>query len=233
MNINRKHPAALRIIDVLLDRLLPSVWWLTFPFYVVTRLMSLANTAIWLLSNEYIKRQLGQCGVGVRIHGQFRISAPEQVRLGNNVHINANAFIRAEGGLTIGDNTHVSRNLTLYTVNHDYEGRRLPYDEELIAKPVQIGRNVWIGMNVSIAPGVTIGDGAVIAMGAVIARDVAPLTIVGGAPQRELKHRDPAHYAELEEKALYGGMSGFPVANDGSDSPKSPSGNSNQVQFRP
>ncbi len=211
MNTENHTHNSLRRMDILLDRVLPRIWWLTLPFYLLTRLSRLLGMGIWLLSNEYIKRQLGECGTGVRIHGPLRLSAPRRVRLGNNVHINANAFIRAEGGLSIGDNTHISRNLTLYTVNHDYQGKRLPYDECLVQKPVQIGRNVWIGMNVNIAPGVTIGDGAIIAMGAVISRDVAPLSIVGGAPQRELKQRDPDHYTDLEERGLYGGMSGYPV----------------------
>ena len=70
----------------------------------------------------------------------------------NNVHIGENAFIRAEGGLFIGENTHVSRNLMLYTVNHNYKGKNVPYDETVIKKPVHIEKNVWIGMNVNILP---------------------------------------------------------------------------------
>jgi virginiamycin A acetyltransferase len=52
-----------------------------------------------------------------------------------------------------------------------------------------IGNDVWIGMNALILPGVTIGDGAIIGTGAVVASDVAPYTIVGGNPAKEIRSR--------------------------------------------
>jgi hypothetical protein len=45
-----------------------------------------------------------------------------------------------------------------------------------------IGNDVWIGHAVIVVPGVKVGGGAVLAAGAVVTRDVAPYTIVGGAP---------------------------------------------------
>ena len=48
---------------------------------------------------------------------------------------------------------------------------------------------VWIGMRSMIMPGVKIGEGAVIAAGSVVVKDVAPYTIVGGNPAREIKKR--------------------------------------------
>jgi maltose O-acetyltransferase len=163
----------------------------------------------WLLSNEYSKRSFGSCGKGVRIYGHFRVTSPQNLYLGDNVHINENAFIRAEGGLIIGDHTHISRNVVIYTMNHDYEGTRLPYDERKVLKPVEIGRNVWIGMNVAIVPGVTIGDGAIVGMGSVVTQDVLPLAVIGNQPTRLLKERDPAHYKNLDQGGAHSGTSGY------------------------
>lgn len=52
-----------------------------------------------------------------------------------------------------------------------------------------IGNDVWIGYNATIMPGVKIGDGAIIATKAVVTKDVAPYSIVGGNPAKEIKKR--------------------------------------------
>jgi phosphonate metabolism protein (transferase hexapeptide repeat family) len=57
------------------------------------------------------------------------------------------------------------------------------------ADRVLIGNDVWIGHAVIVMPGVTVGDGAVLAAGAVVTRDVAPYTIVGGVPARQIRER--------------------------------------------
>ena len=54
---------------------------------------------------------------------------------------------------------------------------------------VVIGNDVWIGHAVIVMPGVNVGDGAVLAAGAVVTRDVAPYTIVGGVPARQIRER--------------------------------------------
>ncbi len=54
-----------------------------------------------------------------------------------------------------------------------------------------IGNDVWIGANVVVLSGVTVGDGAVLAAGSVVTNDVAPYTIVGGAPAKTIKARVP------------------------------------------
>ena len=202
-------PAVIRIANILLDRISPSIRWLLFPFKWFTRIFGGILQLIWLLSNEYSKRSFGSCGKGVRIYGRFRVTSPQNLNLGDNVHINDNAFIRAEGGLIIGDHTHISRNVVIYTMNHEYEGNRLPYDERKVLKSVEIGRNVWIGMNVTIVPGVTIGDGSIIGMGTVVTQDVPPLAVIGNQPARLLKERDPAHYEALDQTGAHSGTSGY------------------------
>ena len=160
------------------------------------------------LHHQYLKINMKRCGNGVKLHGKIVLINPSKVEIGDNVHIGENAYIHSDGGLKIGNNTHISRNIVLYTVNHDYEGERLPYDEKLIEKKVEIGRNVWIGMNVKIIPGITIGEGVIIGMGTVVSRDVPPLAIVGSAPQRIIKYRDEKKYYELKDKKKFGGASG-------------------------
>lgn len=54
---------------------------------------------------------------------------------------------------------------------------------------VSIGNDVWIGHGVVILAGRKIGDGAVVAAGAVVSKDVAPYTIAGGVPARDIGRR--------------------------------------------
>ena len=57
---------------------------------------------------------------------------------------------------------------------------------------IGVGNDVWIGYEAVILSGVTIGDGAVIGARAVVTKDVAPYSIVGGVPAKEIRKRfDP------------------------------------------
>ncbi|MDL2212733.1 CatB-related O-acetyltransferase [Bacteroides sp. OttesenSCG-928-D19] len=54
---------------------------------------------------------------------------------------------------------------------------------------IVIGNDVWIGYEAVIMAGIHIGDGAVIGARAVVTKDVAPYTIVGGVPAKEIRKR--------------------------------------------
>ena len=179
----------LGLIRSLRDRFVDRIYqWLIF-----------AEQRDWARKEKEMTGNLKQVGSDFRLTFPFQIHAPHEVSVGDNIHIGRNCFIRGEGGLTIGSNTIISRNLVLYTVNHRYEGDRIPYDEVLEKKPVVIGNNVWIGMNVCIAPGTNIGDGAIIALGSVVSGTIQPGEIVGQPRFRVLKNRDPDRYHRLVE----------------------------------
>ena len=54
---------------------------------------------------------------------------------------------------------------------------------------IVVGNDVWIGYGATIMPGVKIGDGAIIATKSVVTKDVAPYSIVGGNPAKEIRKR--------------------------------------------
>lgn len=144
----------------------------------------------------------------VFFNGKFKISNFKAITFGVNIHIGDNSYFKTEGGLLINDNTHISRNVTIYTVNHNYFNSRVPYDEKFIANRVYIGKNVWIGMNVSILPGVKIGDGAIIGMGSVVTKDVSEDEIWAGNPAKKISQRE---YSANTNEVNYGvsGSSGL------------------------
>jgi acetyltransferase-like isoleucine patch superfamily enzyme len=68
-----------------------------------------------------------------------------------------------------------------------------PSDGSLRSAPLIIGNDVWIGFGATVLGPLTIGDGAIVGAGSVVTRDVAPYTVVGGMPARELRPRfEPA-----------------------------------------
>ena len=65
---------------------------------------------------------------------------------------------------------------------------------------IVIGNDVWIGYEAVILAGVHIGDGAIIGTRAVVTKDVAPYTIVGGVPAKEIHKRfDEKTITQLRE----------------------------------
>jgi len=165
----------------------------------------LCRYAISAYLTKKFSRELG-CNL-LKVNGYLSISGMDKCLVGENVHFGG-GFIRAEGGLTIGDNTHFSRNLTIYTMSHDYEGGRLPYDDKFRCRPVLIGRNVWVGMNVTILPGATISEGAIIGAGAVVAGEVGVGEVFVAPKAMYAFKRDWEHYAFLDERKAYGGING-------------------------
>lgn len=183
--------------------------WLLHRF---RRLVERIDRVYW---THYYASRVARCGQGVRVNGRGTIARPDRLVLGDNVHIGSGYYFHAGGGLSIGDHTHISRNLLVYTVNHDIRGACLPYDDTLVERPVSIGRNVWIGMGVVVLPGTRIGDGVVIGAGAVVHGDIPDLAIVGAAVSQPIGQRDAEHYARLVREGRYGGASGKPLPAPG------------------
>ena len=88
---------------------------------------------------------------------------------------------------------HTFKSLSTYTFPLFFEEWDLPKSELASAwdnkGDIIIGNDVWIGYDAVIMAGVTIGDGAIIGTRAVVTKDVAPYSIVGGVPAREIRKR--------------------------------------------
>lgn len=115
-----------------------------------------------------------------------------QLNIGNNCCFGAYNHISAAREITIGDHCLTGKWVTITDNSHGETDadtlQRPPSQRPITSKgAVHIGNNVWIGDKATILPGVTIGDGAVIAANTVVTKDIAPYSVVGGIPARELK----------------------------------------------
>ena len=109
--------------------------------------------------------------------------------------------INGIGKVIIGDNFHSGTGCLIITSIHNYDyGKKIPYDESHIEKPVTIEDNVWIGDRVTILGKVTIGEGSIVQAGAVVVKDVPAGAIVGGNPAHIFKYRNMDHYNDLKSR---------------------------------
>ncbi|MDC8006294.1 CatB-related O-acetyltransferase [Aureisphaera galaxeae] len=118
------------------------------------------------------------------------------IKLGYATTLGYNNFLH--GDIEIGKYCQLGADVAIHTTNHPiqylstYINKNL-FDGELSqlkeVKKVVIGHDVWIGHNAIIVGEVTVGNGAIIASGSVVTKDVAPYSIVGGVPAKELKKR--------------------------------------------
>ena len=163
------------------------------------------KTLISYTKSKDKKYDFKKCGEGVIVANTCRIYVSNNITIGNNVRIGDNNLISGLGGITIGNNVVTGPDVTIWTANHNYEeATKLPYDEDVILRPVTIEDNVWIGAKAIIVPGITIKEGAVVAMGAVVTKNVPKGAIVGGNPAKVLKYRNMEKYEKLkQEKSFY------------------------------
>lgn len=103
------------------------------------------------------------------------------LRLGRQCLING-AHLSAKSELRMGFKSMAGPGARIFDADqHDFDAER-PERRE----PVHIGDHVWIASDVTILKGVTVGDHAIVGTRSVVTRDVAPHTVVAGAPAREL-----------------------------------------------
>lgn len=154
------------------------------------------------IKRRRLKDKLKYCGQKVYIDASTVMKYPENIMIGDFVHIQPGCKLFGGGEIEIGRGTIIAHDVQVLSQNHLYDAadlKYLPYDERVINKPVHIGEYVWIGARVLIVPGVSIGDGAVIAAGAIVTRDVPKCAVVGGNPARIIKYRDEQVFERLRK----------------------------------
>ena len=117
----------------------------------------------------------------------FHCDFGKNVRIGENVFVNAGCCFQDQGGIRIGNDVLIGHQVVLATINHGLAPEKRG---EHVLAPIVIGNKVWIGSHATICQGVTIGDGAVVAAGAVVTKDVPPRTVVGGVPAKVIRTID-------------------------------------------
>ena len=122
---------------------------------------------------------------GAHIYPSARIWAPWNLEMGEGACLGQHVDCYSVERIILGRRALVSQYAFLCAASHDYEDLGMP----LVTGPITIGDHAWVTAGVFVAPGVTLGEGAVALARAVVVKDVAPWTVVGGAPARAVKQR--------------------------------------------
>lgn len=117
-------------------------------------------------------------GKGSTIHMEARFYDPRNIEIGQDSIVGEKVTLDGRAKLTVGNHVDIATGVMIYNAQHDVHSE----DFRAMEESVVIEDYVFIGPRVIVQPGVRIGKGAVIAAGAVVAKDVAPMTIVGGVP---------------------------------------------------
>jgi putative colanic acid biosynthesis acetyltransferase WcaF len=80
--------------------------------------------------------------------------------------------------IRVGAHATVSQYSYLCSASHDPRDPAMP----LIIAPIVIESYAWVAADVFVGPGVTVGEGAVVGARSTVIQDVAPWTVVAGAP---------------------------------------------------
>lgn len=124
-------------------------------------------------------------GRGSAIHMLTVFYNPRNISVGEDTIIGEKTTLDGRAPLTIGNHVDIASEVMIYNGQHDIQSD----DFHPEFAPVVISDYAFIGPRVIILPGVTIGKGAVVGAGAVVTKDVAPFTIVGGIPAKEIGTR--------------------------------------------
>ena len=119
------------------------------------------------------------------VYSTARVYYPANLVMGRYACLASDVDCYNVARITIGDNTTISQGAYLCTASHDITDPLNP----LITAPIVIEDQTWVAAHAFIGMGVTIGQGAVVGARAAVFKDVAPWTVVGGNPAREIKKR--------------------------------------------
>lgn len=112
------------------------------------------------------------------------------IQIGAGSSIGSNNIIWGQGGVSIGKNCLLGPNVVVVSENHEFSDPIvLIKNQGSNRRAIDIGDDCWIGAGATVLAGVSVGSGAVIAAGAVVTKDVAPMSVVGGIPAKEIGRR--------------------------------------------
>ncbi len=166
-------------LERLITGMVPMKWLVLAPSVALNRLL-------WVWGRLRFSALVRQRGLGCVCHWNADLKYPQNLVLGDEVVIGANASLGAHSPIHIGHRVRISKDVQIETAGLDFQSGPPPYRHQ--SKPIIIEDGVWIGTRSMVLGGVRIGAHAVIAAGSIVTRDVPPRTLVAGIPAKVIRH---------------------------------------------
>lgn len=108
--------------------------------------------------------------------------------IADNVFIGDDCMFDLADHITLETHTTLAERVMVLThMNVGYKDHPLQKHFPSQQAPVVIQEGSFLGVSVTVLSGVTIGTGAFVAAGSVVTKDIAPHTMVGGVPAKEIR----------------------------------------------
>jgi putative colanic acid biosynthesis acetyltransferase WcaF len=156
---------------------------------------ALTHVPVNELRIRYLRMLGASLGPNIYLFGGSEFIRPDLLSIERNCHIGRSCQIDARGGISIGANVVIASHTLLITADHDVQS---PDFAGRVA-PIAIDDRAWIASRAVVLKGVRIGEGAVVAAGTVVHRDVAPWSIVSGAPAQVIGERSRHQTYEIDQ----------------------------------
>ncbi len=122
----------------------------------------------------------------VQIRHRSYLSVKGELELGRRVVLSRGVNLHADGRMTWGFGSSAAENVTVLDTAHDFRVPVSFLDQPVRQADTHVGALAFLAAHAVVLHGVQVGDRAIIAAHSLVTRDVAPATLVGGAPARVL-----------------------------------------------
>ena len=112
-----------------------------------------------------------------------------KIEIGDHVGISGTTLYAREG-ISVGDHTVIGANCKIFDNDFhslDVNERNADIYDNLVTRPVHIGKNVFIGCNCIILKGTRIGDNCIVGAGSVVSGSFPDNVVIAGNPARIIK----------------------------------------------
>jgi acetyltransferase-like isoleucine patch superfamily enzyme len=140
----------------------------------------------WIGDHCRIELDRGAIRIGAQaqVRDQCALKCHGEIVVGDRTILSRGVIIHANESVRIGEHTGIGERTSIIDNDHVHDGSdRSFYDQELLAGPIEIGRNVVVGAGCVILRGVRVGSNAVVGAGSVVLGGEHPGGwLIAGAP---------------------------------------------------